>query len=237
MRADAIILPETFMRIGRLIIGLAIVGSFVCMTYLNGGRVGFSYMHSGDKTMVSVATHPVLLAWAAAAISCYWILMRTETHSDRTGHVGLTRRFIAYILDCYLVVFACSSILSLIPLYLEAKRTGHFAWSFERDYAVRTDYYTTFLLSLAALFGLFLYYTYPLLKGKQTVGSFIVRTRARPASRSEGNATFWLVCKRIFYAGLGLALWPYTLWRYLDGNGRTWYDRASNWDVTLVNYK
>lgn len=225
------------MRVGRLIIGLAIVSSFVCLTYLGRGRVGFSYVHNGDKTVVSAATHPVLLVWAVAAISCHWTLMRRGTHSERLGHVGLTRRFIAYIIDFYLVVFVCSSILTLIPLYLEAKRTGHFAWGFERDYAVRNDYYTALFLSQAALFGLFLYYTYPLLKGKQTVGSFILRTRARPGSGSEGNATFWLVCKRIFYAGLGLALWPYTLWKYLDGNGRTWYDRASNWDVTLVNYK
>jgi hypothetical protein len=225
------------MKIYRVGIGVAIVLSVACMSYFSGGEVGFSYVQSGEKTVVSAATHPVLLVWAAASICLFWVLMRKEIHAERAGYVGLTRRLFSTLIDIYLVVLVGGSSMAFIPLWIEAKRTGHFEWAFARDYSVPTDTYTFFPLSLIAVLLLFLYYAYPLMRGKQTVGSFMLRVKDYPVSSTEGGLTFWQVCKRAFCAGLGLGLWPYTLWKRLDKNGRTWYDRASNWDVALINYK
>ncbi len=224
------------MKLCRLSIGAAIALSVACIGYFSGGEVGFSYFKDGEKIVVSAATHPVLLVWTAAGISFFVVLMSWDIHAEGAGYAGLTRRLFAFLIDLYLVVLVSGSTLAFIPLWLEAKRTGHFEWGFKRSYLVPTDSYAVLPLSLIAVSVAFLYYAYPLMRGKQTVGSFLFRIRDCASNAPERSLTIWQICKRVVLASLGVAIWPYTLWMRLDTNGRTWYDRASNWDVTLVNY-
>ena len=224
------------MKLCRLSVGVAIALSIACIAYFSGGEVGFSYVKDGGKIVVSAATHPVLLVWAAAGISFFVVLMGWDIHAECAGYVGLTRRLFAFLIDLYLVVLVSGSIFAFIPLWLEARRTGHFEWGFKRPYLVLTDSYVVLPLSLIAVLVAFLYYAYPLMRGKQTVGSFMLRIKDCAVNAIERRLTVSQACKRVALASLGVALWPYTLWMRLDTNGRTWYDRASNWDVTLVNY-
>lgn len=69
------------------------------------------------------------------------------------------------------------------------------------------------------------------------MGSFLLSIKVTAAAREQEGLMFSEVCKRTLCAGLGLGLWPYTLWSRLDKKGRTWYDRASDCDVRLVDYK
>jgi len=153
--SGAILAPEQHMKVERLIVGAAILLSMACVRYFSGGQVGLSYFRSGEKTVVSSATHPVPLVWAAAGICFFWILMRKEFREEPTACASLARRFLAFLVDLYLVVLVSGSVLVLIPLSVEARRTGHFEWSFDREYVVPTDAYVLLPLSLIGVLVLF----------------------------------------------------------------------------------
>lgn len=225
------------MKIFRLGIGAVLVFAVVCTGYFSHGQVGFSFVRSGQKVSVSASTHPVLIVLAAATIFLFLLLRAREISAERAGYVGLARRFLAFALDLYAFTFLGGSILAIVPLWFEARRTGHFVWFFERDFSVPSDAYLFLPLALVSVLAMFLYFSYSGLANTQTVGSFVLGIKDFPSCRAGESAGLWRVSKRAFYAGLGLGLWPYTLWKRLDKNGRTWYDRASDWDVTRVTYK
>jgi len=105
------------------------------------GEVGFSMMLAGGKTVVSSGTHPVWLFLGAFAIAGIWFLFTRHFQVDEIGSAGLARRFLSFVIDLDVVIIAQGSFLALVPLNLEARRTGHFAWSFARDYTLTADAY------------------------------------------------------------------------------------------------
>jgi hypothetical protein len=150
---------------------------------------------------------------------------------------GLIRRFFAFLIDIYLVALVGGGTLALIPLWVEARRTGHFEWKFQRGYSVASDTYLFFPLSLIGALLFFLYFAYPLTIGKQGLGDYALSLKITPVNKiKETGLTWGQVCKRALYAGMGTGLWPYTLWKGRDDQGRTWYDRVSDCEVSRVKY-
>jgi RDD family len=225
------------MKIDRRAVAIALVLGVGCVHFFGGNEVGFLYSHQGEKTRVSSSTHPLLLVWAVMGILFYWFLMRRELRAETGDAAGLLRRFFAFLIDLYFVTLISGGILALVPLLVEARRTGHFTWTFERGYSVASDDYLFFPLSLIGVIIFFLYFAYPLLLGKQSVGDYLLRLRVTPIKKiSEGGMTWGQICKRVLYAGIAVGLWPYTLWKRRDDKGRTWYDRASGCDVAFIKY-
>jgi uncharacterized RDD family membrane protein YckC len=126
-----------------------------------------------------------------------------------------------------------SSIAELIPLLLETRRTGRFAWHFQRNYSTNTDGLAA-LASLVSIALMVLYFAFPLTRGRQTVGYFIVGLKVAPPFGDEGRFTLKAALMRTYFAFVGLCSVLTRKWDP-DGQGRTWYDRKTNCTVVLVD--
>lgn len=213
---------------------LSLVGEY--FLHLPNLLIGFTYKQTNDEIEVSAGSHPAAILWAVLVIFVYILILKQRVPSESTGEASLIRRFLAFLIDFSVVLIATSSIDTIIPLAVEARRIGHFEWSFQRDYSVSSDS-IFFPLVLLSFVEMFFYYLYPLTKSKQTIGDYVMRLKVAPPFGDNGRFTWGAAMKRISYSFAGLCLWPFTLLQKLDRNGQTWYDRATNCNVSLVKYK
>lgn len=198
---------------------------------LDVSQAGFSYSQDLTHHTVSVSagTHPGLILWALAALFLFFGILRREEPIRNLQAPSMKRRVWAFCLDFIFYIGAVAPLLALIPLFLEAHRLGHFEWEFARDYSVPLDW-LAWPLVLVMMLGMVPYFAYPLTRGKATAGSYLLRLlvveKGKPVSLSWPSAM-----KRVGWEFLGFGLWPYTLFKGKDSEGKTWYDRKSGLQV------
>ncbi|MHB8485889.1 MAG: RDD family protein [Candidatus Acidiferrales bacterium] len=217
----------------RLVSLIWVVLSFVIIHFFNVGQVGDSMEWKNGDTFISAGSHPAMLLWTATAIALFVLLMVKEPTAVATGIPTRKRRVLAFVIDFWFSLLTISSIGALIPLWLEAVRTGHFVWHFQRNYSVSTDSFSL-LSSLFFMVLMVLYFAFPLTRGRQTVGCFIMRLRVTPPFGDEGRFTFKAALMRTFWAFMGQTSILTRKWDR-DGLGRTWYDRRTGCAVVLVS--
>jgi hypothetical protein len=110
------------------------------------GQVGYSAEWKDGKSFVSAGSDPATLALATVALLIFVLVIRTKAEGNITGVPTLGRRFVTFLIDFWFGVWIVSSFAAIIPLWIEAARTGHFSWHFQRNYAVGTDEYSRFRL-------------------------------------------------------------------------------------------
>lgn len=207
--------------------------SFVIMYFFDVGQIGDSMEWKNGNTSISAGSHPAELFWAAAAIALFILLMLRKPSTITEGVPAVKRRILAFLIDFWFSLSVVSSVGALIPLWLEAMRTGDFAWHFHRTYSANTDGLAA-LSSLVSMILMVLYFAFPLTRGRQTVGYFIVGLKVAPPFGTEGRFTFKAALLRTYYAFIGLASGLTRNWDR-DGQGRTWYDRKTDCTVCIVN--
>jgi uncharacterized RDD family membrane protein YckC len=217
----------------RLIFLILVALSFVIIYVFDIPQVGDSMQWKNGDNSISAGSHPAVLLWTAAAIALFVLLMVRKPGVVTEALFTRKRRILAFLIDFWFSLSIVSSVGALVPLWLEARRTGHFVWHFQRNYAADTD-------GLAALMSLFtmalmvLYFAFPLTRGRQTVGYFIVRLKVAPPFGDEGRFTFKAALIRTCYAFIGGASLLTRNWDQ-DGQGRTWYDRKTKCTVFFVS--
>jgi uncharacterized RDD family membrane protein YckC len=202
----------------------------------SAGVVGYTSHWENGKGYVAAGSHPVLLAWSIIALAVLAILFKMEVEEFPAGVPGMWRRFFAFLIDFWFIVAVLASIGGTIPLWLERMRTGQFSWQFQRNYSVPSDQIFVLPLALIIMALMFLYFVWPLTKGKQTVGCFILRLRVAPPFGSKGALTFRTAARRVWleFTGMGSLLFKRN---DRDSQGRTWYDRESDCIVILIKYE
>jgi hypothetical protein len=119
---------------------LILVGlSFVVIHFYNVSQVGDSMQWKDGNTAISAGSHPAMLLWAAIAIALFILLMGREPNAVAEGIPTRKRRVFAFLVDFWFSLLTLSTVGALIPLSIEAVRTGHFMWHFQRNYSVNTD--------------------------------------------------------------------------------------------------
>lgn len=213
-----------------------VVLSFVVIHAFDAGQVGDSLEWKDGKTRVWAGSNPVILIWDVFAVILFVTLMIRKSNASFSGVPSRGRRILAFLIDFWFSLLATSGIGALVPLLLEAGRTGHFAWHFQRDYTVSSDPWIALPVSLSFMALMVLYFVFPLTRGKQTVGGFIMRLKVTPPFGDGRRFTFWQALRRTYYEFNGLSpfLWLSKDWDK-DGQGRTWYDVKSNCTVILVD--
>jgi hypothetical protein len=207
--------------------------SFVAIHFYNVGQVGNSMEWKNGEVSISAGSHPAMLLWGAVAIALFILLMVKEPNAVVEGVPTRTRRIFAFVIDFWFSFLTLSAIGALLPLALEAVRTGHFEWHFHRNYSVNTGGVSTAWIPV--FMGLMvLYFAFPLTRGRQTVGCSIMRLRVNPPFGDRGRFTLTAALKRRFYAFFGLSSMLTRNWDR-DGQGRTWYDRETECTVVLVS--
>jgi hypothetical protein len=79
-----------------------------------------------------------------------------------------------------------------------------------------------------------LYFAVPVVRGTQTVGCYLLRLKVVPV---EGwQPQLYDAMTRAVLGYLGLCMGPLTFWRGRGADGSTWYDRSTQFRVSLVRY-
>jgi hypothetical protein len=120
------------------------------------------------------------LAYALVLTGLYFLLMNASSCELGQPLPGVFRRFVAFWLDFILAIFAVGPVLGILPALTEWRRTGVFAWSFERTTPAPGD---TLLAAVGLLLGLttlVFYYALPLVLGKPSPGTCIVGYQVIP---------------------------------------------------------
>jgi hypothetical protein len=224
------------MNLLRALVAFWFLLSFVIEYVFSVGEVGYAVHRSDGKAQVSAGSHPAFLVWAAVGLLLYFLLMRLNAEEAPDGVPTLRRRFLAFIIDFLFSLAIVTSFGGMLSLWVESVRTGHFSWHFARDYSVPTDDIFALPLVFLAMGLMFFYFVLPLMKGRQTIGCFILRLRVTPPFGDRGVFTFREALKRTWYEFKGLC----SLLRVReprDGQGRTWYDRETNCSVVLIRYQ
>lgn len=147
---------------------------------------------------------------------------RQQGGVDSSRVVGVWRRFGAFCLDCYALPMTVAPLLTLPHLLAEARYTGAFHWSFERDFARPDDWLYAMLAAVAASTALVWYFYRHGRAGRPTLGQYIMGYRivADPAS---GRPPEWGV--RVLFAIIGICSWPVALFFALrKPNKAFWWD-------------
>jgi hypothetical protein len=220
-------------KILRLVSAILVGLSLVLTQFFHVGLIGDSMKWKNGNTSISAGTHPAVLLWAVIAVGLFAVLMVRKPGPAAEGVPTSRRRILAFLIDFQFSLCVTASIGALAPLLLEAMRTGHFAWYFHRSYAVKTDALAA-VASFVFMALMFFYFAFPLTRGRQTVGYFILRLKLAPPFGTEGRFTMKAAFIRAYYAFTGGISYFARNWDR-DGQGRTWYDRKTNAVVLFVD--
>jgi hypothetical protein len=130
-------------------------------TYAVTDSIGSSFESKNGADLVSAGSQPIILIWDAVAILPFVVLMLRPSNSAAGSVPSRFRRFAAFAIDFWFSLLALSGIFSQLPLFFEAIRTDHFAWPFQRDYAVSTDGLLDLPFVLLFMASIFLYFVLP----------------------------------------------------------------------------
>jgi len=210
--------------------------SFILLRVYSIARVGGTSHWEGRKSFTTEGSHPALLVWSFVAIVFFVALMTARGTEVVVGFPSFGKRAVAFCLDFWFSVLTISSIGSLVPLWIEARRAGHFSWYFERNYIVPTDATVGIPLVFADMALIFLYFAFPLTRGRQTVGCFILGLKVTPPFGDRGAFTFREAVRRTWSEFKGLCSFS-SIGRNRDAQGRTWYDQQTNCTVVSIKYE
>jgi len=181
----------------------------------------------------SVGSHPAILGWDAVAIALFIALMLRNAQTVVVGAATRRRRIAAFFIDFWFVLLTLSGPDALVPLWLEATRTGHFVWHFQRNHAVNGDVTYSFVSALIFAALTFLYFAFPLTRGSQTVGCFVMRIKVTPPFGDGGRFTFGAALRRTWSELIGMRELARRKWDP-ERRGQTSYDIRTKTTVVLV---
>ena len=145
---DSASLTKILRLLSLLLVGL----SFVIIHFFNVGQIGDSMQWKDGNSTVSAGSHPLVILWTAIAIALFVAVMRREPSIAVFGIPSRGRRILAFVIDFWFSLLTLSSVGALIPLWLEATRTGHFVWAVSTQ--LRRQHGRSFRCIVATLHGL-----------------------------------------------------------------------------------
>jgi hypothetical protein len=179
-------------------------------------------------------TTPWALAYALLVIGLYILLMYASPSDQGQTLPGVFRRFVAFWLDLMLAMFALAPILGILPAITEWRRTGVFAWNFERTTPAPGD---MLLASISLVFcsvALVLYYATPLIRHKPSPVGCIVGYQIIP---DEGTTlTFRTAVLRTLLGFIAVCGWY--LAPFVDRDrkkGKFWLDKVFGTRAVTLN--
>jgi uncharacterized RDD family membrane protein YckC len=216
----------------RILITTGVAAIFIWFSWFNKQSVGyFAETHDG-VTSVEAGTTPSNVAIFVLGLALFCLLMQIKIRVGDFRVAPLWRRFAAFLIDFYFSVSVLSSIYAVVPLLLEAVRTGSIRWHYERDYWVPADLVNVILI-FVFMATIFMYFAFPLARCRQTMGCFILRIATVSAGGSPLRLPLSTAIWRTWKEFAGLCSPSRTI-KERDLQGRTWYDRETGF--TVVTY-
>ncbi|MHB8504089.1 MAG: RDD family protein [Candidatus Acidiferrales bacterium] len=213
----------------------AVVSSFVWFFRFQRAWLGYSMFGRDGVQHVVVGTSLWAIIASVLGIGLFFLLQTTELQVGEIKTAPMWRRYAARFIDLWFFVFVFANTTAIVPLLIEAARTGSFRWYFERDYSTSSDWLLSFLI-LIGIAAMASYFVLPLANRRQTIGPWLLRIATVDADGLVLNLPL-RVAFRWTYAEFSELFSPLFLWKTLrekDALGRTFYDRESGF--TVVRY-
>ncbi|HUZ95078.1 MAG TPA: RDD family protein, partial [Edaphobacter sp.] len=156
-----------------------ILGNLVDSTSL-----GISAEFSDGHYRIAGGTAPWAIGFSIAIGILYFWLMYAPQSRLTTPMPGIVRRWFAFWIDFILAIMATAPILGLIPSLTEWRRTGVFAWNFERTTPAPSDKVTVTITFMLLTITLMAYYVFPLLRHRPSPGSCVAGYQITPADQN-----------------------------------------------------
>jgi hypothetical protein len=231
-------MPTGNYRAGIVLRAVAAIGVMLTIVYVSWfqkGELGYRSFGRGGAQYVVAGTTPIALLFSVLGTVLVFLVMRPELRVGDFRVSPLWRRYAAFIIDFWLSLFIFANVTSIVPLLLEAERTGSFHWRFERDFSVPSDWTMTvlILICIAAIPACFVV---PLANRRQTVGFWILRI-ARVSSDGSVLSLPLLVAFRWSFREFTELFSPFSFWKTAkgrDAEGRTGNDRETG--LMVVSY-
>ncbi|MDD2335944.1 MAG: RDD family protein [Geobacteraceae bacterium] len=131
---------------------------------------GDEYHFSAGTSLIALVVSPFLIA----LLTAYKPKGKRETSG---AIVSLWRRFCAFIIDFYIALLPASAILAIPAILVEWHHTDIFVLKFSREFSRATDVLAAIAPTLLGFAWLLFYFSYPITKGKQTIGQYIMGYR------------------------------------------------------------
>jgi uncharacterized RDD family membrane protein YckC len=138
-----------------------------------GVTFGASLESTNGNYHFAGGTNLWLLIFSLLIVGLYLLLMYSSVAEGALPLPGVFRRYVSFWLDFMLAIFAVAPIVGLIPTFTEWRRTGEFAWNFERTDAAPGDGWLAALCVLLMFAALIFYFAWPLLRRRPSPGACI----------------------------------------------------------------
>ena len=149
--------------------------AFVILAFVSQlPTMGASAKWNNGRYRFAGGTTPWALAYALLVIGLYISLMYASPSDEGPTLPGVIRRFVAFWLDFMLAMFALAPILGILPTITEWRRTGVFAWNFERTTPTPSDMLLASIILVLCSVSLVLYFALPLIRRRPSPGGCIV---------------------------------------------------------------
>ena len=142
--------------------------------------LGYSAEWTSEGYRFAGGSAPWALGLAALISFLYLLLMDAKPVAAGAPVASLLRRFIAFWVDFLVGMSAISPVVGLLPIIVEWKRTGVFAWSFERTTPAPSDIPVTVCSAMLAGIVLLLYYAIPLVRLRPSPGACVLGYQVLP---------------------------------------------------------
>jgi uncharacterized RDD family membrane protein YckC len=210
----------------------AVVATFIWAFWVDSGTIGYIAETKDGATTVSAGTRlgPIIVSLLSVVLYPFLVSRKVEVQNGRIA--SMWRRAAAFAVDFWFALFTLSTLFGFAPVLLEARRTGVFHWHFQRDYAALSDRFDIVLLP-AFMCAFVAYFAFPLMKGSQTVGCWILRLATVNDNGYVVYLPFSTAIRRLLAEFRGLCS-PIRSFRTRDAEGRTFYDIDSGF--TVIHY-
>ena len=218
---------------GKLLTFGFVIGAIAASSSFSGDYVGASSSCVNNECVVGGSSSAGSVIISLVILVFLVFRPAQPTVVDASGVVGVWRRFGAFFIDFVLVLLMISPIAALPLLIAEASYTGVFEWSFYRKFARPSDGYFVLPAVFASFAALYFYFFLHPLKGRQTVGEYILGFRIVAATEVGPKPIYGT---RPITSFIGLCAWPVSVYFALrKEDKRFWWDTDSRTRAEMVS--
>jgi hypothetical protein len=136
--------------------------------------IGMTQEFEDGKYRIAGGSAPWALACSVVLVSVYILLMLAPVAESRQGFSGWWRRFTAFWLDFLFGIAAVAPVIGLVPILIEWKRTGVFAWTFERVTPAAGDDLVSAITFVLMVPAILFYFACPIVRSRPSPGACVM---------------------------------------------------------------
>ena len=219
-------------------VAIGVVAFDLCCLYVfPNAWIGRSRESSNGVATASSVSVLVTIIWSVLGLSLFTVLMTRRQSLSVVGVPAWWRRVTAFLIDFHFALITLVGTSEIAGLALRVTMTGHATPDYQSPHSMTPAFVVVIvtLLALVSLAALLLYFVFPLTKGRQTVGCFVMGIKVTPPFGIEGRFTWSAAIRRTWLEIHGTCSGTWFNPRR-DADGNTWYDLESGCRVVSVDY-